>query len=264
MASRRAAEQLIVEGRVTVNGKVIRELGTKVDAARSDIRVDGRKVSFAVKKIYVMLNKPRRVLSAVSDDRGRQTVIDLLDGIDERIFPIGRLDYNTEGLLLLTNDGELTNGLLHPRFEINKTYRALIKGRVDEERLDRLRAGIMLEDGMTAPALVQTLAIEGDESVVEITIHEGRNRQVRRMFAAIGYNIKRLRRVSFAGLSMGDLKIGSYRRLNKGEVESLYRATGLEVPEWNSERSLKSGRRRGSSKTNRSKRRSSVGSSKRG
>ena len=167
VASRRAAETLIVEGHVSVDGKPVRELGTKVDAEHADIRVDGRKIKLNVKKIYIMLNKPRRVLSAVSDDRGRQTVIDLIDDVDERIYPIGRLDYNTEGLLLLTNDGELMNGLLHPSFEINKTYRALIKGRVDEERLDRLRVGIKLEDGMTAPALVQTLAVEGDESVVE-------------------------------------------------------------------------------------------------
>ncbi|MBQ9479833.1 MAG: rRNA pseudouridine synthase [Selenomonadaceae bacterium] len=226
VASRRAAEKLIAEGHVSVDGKTVRELGTKVDAARADIRVDGRKIKLDVEKVYVILNKPRRVLSAVSDDRGRQTVIDLIDDVDERIFPIGRLDYNTEGLLLLTNDGELTNGLLHPSHEIDKTYRAVIKGRVDEERLDRLRVGIKLEDGMTAPALVKTLMIEGDESVVEITIHEGRNRQVRRMFTAIGYNIKRLRRVSFAGLKLGDLKIGAHRRLNKSEVEALRRLIG--------------------------------------
>ena len=226
VASRRAAEKLIAEGHVSVDGKTVRELGTKVDAERADIRVDGRKIKLNVEKFYVMLNKPRRVLSAVSDDRGRQTVIDLIDDVDERIFPIGRLDYNTEGLLLLTNDGELTNGLLHPRFEIDKTYRAVIKGRVDEERLDRLRVGIKLEDGITAPALVQTLAIEDGETLIEITIHEGRNRQVRRMFSAIGYNIKRLRRVSFAGLKLGDLKVGAHRLLNKREVEALHRLIG--------------------------------------
>ena len=226
VASRRAAEQLIVEGHITVNGKIVRELGTKVDPASAVIRVDGKKISLNVEKIYIMLNKPRRTLSAVSDDRGRQTVIDLIDDVDKKIFPIGRLDYNTEGLLLLTNDGALTNGLLHPRFEINKTYRALIKGRVDETRLDRLRIGIKLEDGMTAPALVNVLSVEDDQSLVEITIHEGRNRQVRRMFSAIGYNIKRLRRVAFAGLTLDNLKLGSHRRLNKSEVEQLYRLIG--------------------------------------
>ena len=226
VASRRAAEQLIVEGHITVNGKIVRELGTKVDPASAVIRVDGKKISLNVEKIYIMLNKPRRTLSAVSDDRGRQTVIDLIDDVDKKIFPIGRLDYNTEGLLLLTNDGALTHGLLHPRFEINKTYRALIKGRVDETRLDRLRIGIKLEDGMTAPALVNVLSVEDDQSLVEITIHEGRNRQVRRMFSAIGYNIKRLRRVAFAGLTLDNLKLGSHRRLNKSEVEQLYRLIG--------------------------------------
>ena len=206
VASRRAAEVLIAEGHVTVDGKVVRELGTKVDAARADIRVDGRKIKRDVEKIYVMLNKPRRVLSAVSDDRGRQTVVDLIDDVTEKIFPIGRLDYNTEGLLLLTNDGELANSLLHPSREVNKTYRAVLKGRVEEERLDRLRIGLKLDDGMTAPALVNLIALDENESEVEITIHEGRNRQVRRMFSAIGYNIKKLRRVKFAGFIVGSIK----------------------------------------------------------
>ena len=221
VASRRAAEVLIAEGHVTVDGKVVRELGTKVDAARADIRVDGRKIKRDIEKIYVMLNKPRRVLSAVSDERGRQTVIDLIDDVTDKIFPIGRLDYNTEGLLLLTNDGELANSLLHPSREVNKTYRAVLKGRVEEERLDRLRIGIKLDDGMTAPALVNLIALDENESEVEITIHEGRNRQVRRMFSAIGYNIKKLRRIKFAGLTLDNLKIGEHRRLNKKEIDRL-------------------------------------------
>lgn len=225
VASRRAAEVLIAEGHVTVNGKVVKELGTKVDASSADIRVDGRKIKRDVEKIYVMLNKPRRVLSAVSDDRGRQTVVDLIDDVSEKIFPIGRLDYNTEGLLLLTNDGELANALMHPSFEVNKKYVAVIKGRVDEERLDRLRIGIKLDDGMTAPALVNVIALDDDSSTVEITIHEGRNRQVRRMFSAIGYNIKRLRRVSFAGLTLDNLKVGEHRRLNRRELDKLQRLT---------------------------------------
>ncbi len=225
VASRRAAEVLIAEGHVTVNGKVVKELGTKVDASSADIRVDGRKIKRDVEKIYVMLNKPRRVLSAASDDRGRQTVVDLIDDVSEKIFPIGRLDYNTEGLLLLTNDGELANALMHPSFEVNKKYVAVIKGRVDEERLDRLRIGIKLDDGMTAPALVNVIALDDDSSTVEITIHEGRNRQVRRMFSAIGYNIKRLRRVSFAGLTLDNLKVGEHRRLNRRELDKLQRLT---------------------------------------
>lgn len=223
VASRRAAEVLIAEGHVTVNGKVIKELGTKVDAARADIRVDGRKIKSDVEKIYIMLNKPRRVLSSVSDDRGRQTVVDLIDDVSEKIFPIGRLDYNTEGLLLLTNDGELANVLMHPSFEVRKKYVAVIKGRVEEERLDRLRVGIRLDDGMTAPALVNVTALDDNSSTVEITIHEGRNRQVRRMFSAIGYNIKKLRRVSYAGLTLENLKSGEHRRLNMREVDALRR-----------------------------------------
>ena len=223
VASRRAAEVLIAEGHVTVDGKVVKELGTKVDASSADIRVDGRKINLNVEKIYIILNKPRRVLSSVSDDRGRQTVVDLIDDVSEKIFPIGRLDYNTEGVLLLTNDGELANALMHPSSEIDKKYVAVIKGRVDEERLDRLRVGIKLDDGMTAPALINVTALDDDSSTVEITIHEGRNRQVRRMFSAIGYNIKRLRRVSFAGLTVEGLKLGEHRRLNRHELDKLQR-----------------------------------------
>ena len=223
VASRRASEQLIVEGHVSVNGKIIRELGKKFDAAKCDIRVDGKKIKTDIEKIYIMLNKPRGVLSAVSDDRDRKTVIDLIDDVDERIYPIGRLDYNTEGLLLLTNDGELMNGLLHPSHNVNKTYVAVLKGRVEQERLDRLRIGIELEDGMTAPAIVNLLELGEDQSIVEITIHEGRNRQVRRMFSAIGYLIKKLRRVKFGGLNLEGLKLGAHRRLKRAEVEKLYR-----------------------------------------
>lgn len=223
VASRRAAEQYILDGRVSIDGKIVRELGTKVDPERSEIKVDGRRINLNVEKIYLMLNKPKQVLSSVSDDRGRRTVIDLIEDVDEKIFPIGRLDYNTEGLLLLTNDGELANGLLHPKFEIDKTYLAVIKGRVDQERLDRLRIGVKLEDGMTAPALVNLLELGDDQSTVEITIHEGRNRQVRRMFEAIGYLIKKLRRIKFAGLTLEGLKLGAHRALTKREVESLRR-----------------------------------------
>lgn len=223
IASRRAAEQYILDGRVSIDGKIVRELGTKIDPERSEIKVDGRRINLKVEKIYLMLNKPKQVLSSVSDDRGRRTVIDLIEDVDEKIFPIGRLDYNTEGLLLLTNDGELANGLLHPKFEIDKTYLAVIKGRVDQERLDRLRIGVKLEDGMTAPALVNLLELGDDQSTVEITIHEGRNRQVRRMFEAIGYLIKKLRRIKFAGLTLEGLKLGAHRALTKREVESLRR-----------------------------------------
>ena len=165
-----------------------------------------------------MLNKPRGYVSTAHDERGRKTVLDLLgENFSERVYPVGRLDLNSEGLLILTNDGDLTNALIHPRFEIKKTYRATISGDVTEEKLDKLRAGIELDDGLTAPAEVYLLG----DNLVEITIHEGRNRQVRRMFAAIGCDVKRLRRIKFAGLTLDGLRVGKFRALTKEEITRL-------------------------------------------
>lgn len=213
ICSRRAAEEIISAGRVTVDGKVIRELGAKADINQK-IRVDGKLLTFNAEKIYLMLNKPRGYVSTVHDDRGRKTIIDLLGEFSERVYPVGRLDLNSEGLLLLTNDGELTNALIHPRFEVDKTYRAKISGDITEEKLDRLRAGIELDDGLTAPAEIYLLA----DNTVEVTIHEGRNRQVRRMFAAVGCDVKRLRRIRFAGLTLDGLKVGKFRSLTAEEI----------------------------------------------
>lgn len=217
ICSRREAENLILAGRVTVDGKIVRELGTKANV-KQKIRVDGKILKFGAGKIYLMLNKPRGYVSTVHDDRGRKTIIDLLgENFSERVYPIGRLDLNSEGLLLLTNDGELTNALIHPRNEVEKTYRVKISGDVTEEKLDLLRAGIELDDGLTAPAEIYLLG----ENFVEITIHEGRNRQVRRMFAAIGCDVKRLRRIRFAGLTLDGVKVGKFRELTAGEISRL-------------------------------------------
>ena len=218
ICSRRAAEDLISAGRVSVDGKIVRELGAKADPSRNKIRVDGKLLRFNAEKIYLLMNKPRGYVSTAHDDRGRKTVLDLLgENFSERIWPVGRLDLNSEGLLLLTNDGDLTNALIHPRYEVEKTYRAKILGDVTEEKLDKLRAGIELDDGLTAPATIFLL----EENLVEITIREGRNRQVRRMFAAIGCDVKRLRRVKFAGLTLENLKVGSFRELTADEVTAL-------------------------------------------
>lgn len=227
IASRRAAEQMILEGRVKVDGKIITELGRKFDITTDKISVDDESISCNMNKVYILLNKPKNVISTAKDDRGRRTVIDLITDVDERIYPVGRLDFDTEGLLLLTNDGELMNGLLHPKFQINKTYLAKITGVVTEDKLNKLREGIQLDDGMTAPAIVRLIGKSSTEAKIEITIHEGRNRQVRRMFSAIGCEIKKLKRIRFANLTIHNLEIGKYRKLSEVEIEKLYKMTGL-------------------------------------
>ena len=217
VCSRREAEKFIAAGRVSVDGKIVTELGAKADSSKNKIRVDGKLLTFCAEKIYLLLNKPRGYVSTVKDDRGRKTVLELLGNFSERVYPVGRLDLNSEGLLLLTNDGDLTNALIHPRYEISKTYRAKISGDVTEEKLDRLRAGVELDDGLTAPAEVYLL----EKNLVEVTIHEGRNRQVRRMFAAIGCDVKRLRRVKFAGLTLEGVGVGKFRALTAEEIARL-------------------------------------------
>jgi 23S rRNA pseudouridine2605 synthase len=221
IASRRKAEQLIVEGKVKVNGEVVTELGTKVSDS-DKIEVEGIPVE-REEKVYFLLYKPRGVISSVRDDKGRKTVIDFFPHVDKRIYPIGRLDYDTSGLLLLTNDGEFANLLMHPRYKIEKTYIAKLKGIPPRPALKQLEKGVELEDGMTAPAKVKFLS--GDRkkntAIVEITIHEGRNRQVRRMFEKIGYPVLKLRRERFAFLTLQGLNAGEFRELSPHEVKQL-------------------------------------------
>lgn len=227
LASRRAAEKIILDGRVQVDGKVIQELGRKFDPLQHKIIVDGRPLQAPEYHVYFLLNKPKGYLSTAKDDRGRRTVLDLIPESGARIYPVGRLDNNTEGLLLLTNDGALMNGLLHPKYEVQKTYVARIAGQPSEAVLDKLRQGIQLEDGWTAPAVVQLLQQGDGESQVSITIHEGRNRQVRRMFAAIHCDVKALKRIAFAGLDLSGVKRGQHRPLTAKEVTALYKLAGL-------------------------------------
>lgn len=215
VCSRREAEKIIAAGRVTVDGQIVTELGAKADIHQK-ICIDGKRLQLE-KKIYIVLNKPRAYVSTVSDERGRKTVLDLLGSLQERVYPVGRLDMDSEGLLILTNDGDLTNALIHPRYEVFKTYRAKVIGELTEEKLDRLRAGIELNDGLTAPAEVYLLG----DNLVEVTIHEGRNRQVRRMFAAIGCDVKRLKRIKFAGLTLEGLPVGKWRTLTTVEISRL-------------------------------------------
>ncbi|MBP8599339.1 MAG: rRNA pseudouridine synthase [Selenomonas sp.] len=227
LASRRAAEKIILDGRVQVDGQVIQELGRKFDPLQHKIIVDGRPLQAPEHHVYFLLNKPKGYLSTAKDDRGRRTVLDLIPESEARIYPVGRLDNNTEGLLLLTNDGALMNGLLHPKYEVQKTYVARITGQPSEAVLDKLRQGIQLEDGWTAPAVVQLLQQGDGESQVSITIHEGRNRQVRRMFAAIHCDVKALKRIAFAGLNLSGVKRGQHRPLTAKEVTALYKLAGL-------------------------------------
>ncbi len=221
VASRRKAEELITEGKVKVNGKVTTELGTKVTSS-DKIEVNGVKIE-RENKVYFLLYKPRGVISAVSDDKGRSVVTEFLPHIEERIYPVGRLDYDTSGLILLTNDGEFANLLMHPRYEIDKTYVARLKGIPQREKLRELERGVVLEDGKTAPAKVKF--ISGDrkqnKSIVEMTIHEGKNRQVRRMFEAIGFEVTKLKRERFAFLTLHGLNAGDSRELTPHEVKQL-------------------------------------------
>lgn len=224
VASRRDAEELIKAGKVKVNGKIVTELGSKIEPKRDRVTVDGKPLK-AEKNVYILLYKPKGVVTTLDDPRGRKTVAQLVAAIPERIYPVGRLDYNTEGLLIMTNDGDLTHALTHPSHEIAKTYLAKVQGFPPEEKLDKLRVGIKLEDGVTAPAKINIVAIDQEKELttLEIVIYEGKNRQIRRMCEAIGYPVKNLKRVKFAFLTLEGLRRGQYRQLLAGEVEDLKR-----------------------------------------
>jgi len=224
VASRREAEKIILAGRVKVNGKLITELGAKF-GPKAFITVDGKPIKNE-KKVYYLFYKPRGVVTTMVDPQKRRTVADFLRDLPERVFPVGRLDYNTEGLLLLTNDGGLAQKLMHPKNEINKSYRAVVVGIVPQEKLDFLRLGVKLEDGLTAPAVVDLVEYDHERnlSVFNITIHEGKNRQIRRMCDYIGYPVRQLRRYKIANLSLSGLKRGQYRPLYEEELTALFKA----------------------------------------
>lgn len=226
IASRRRAEELIGRGRVTVNGRVVRGMGCKADPGRDRIEVDGRPIRFEP-LTYILLHKPKGVVSTARDPQGRTTVLDLVPDAGVRLYPVGRLDYDSSGLLLLTNDGRLAHALMHPRHRVEKVYEVKILGRPSASALEHLRRGVMLADGMAAPALVRVLRHEGDATWLEVAIREGRNRQVRRMLAAVGHEVLELKRVREGDLLLGDLRPGCHRRLSPAEVERLYRSAGL-------------------------------------
>jgi pseudouridine synthase len=231
LASRRTAETLIQQGRVSVNGSIVTELGTKADPERDDIRVDGRRVRAAQRKRYILLNKPRGYVTTRSDPGKRQTVMDLLKGVKEYVYPVGRLDYDSEGLLLLTNDGELAARLTHPRHEVERLYEARVRGIPDAHAVQRIASGIVIQGRRTAPANVKIArrfdTESGPQAVLLIGIHEGRHRQVRDMCDAIGHPVMRLRRVRIGPIRDEMLKTGHYRELTTREVAALKRAAGL-------------------------------------
>jgi pseudouridine synthase len=226
IASRRAAEKLIEDGRVTVNGQTVTELGTRADPDRDDIRVDDRRVKGAQRHRYFLLNKPKGYVTTRSDPQQRPTVLDLLKGVREYVYPVGRLDFDSEGLLILTNDGDLAARLTHPRHEVERVYEARVLGVPDAHDLDRLRRGIVIEGRRTSPAQVELAErrAEGGTSVLRITIHEGRTRQVRKMGDAIGHPVRTLTRVRIGPIADRNLRLGSYRELTTDEVRRLQKA----------------------------------------
>jgi len=222
IASRRKCEKIIAEGRVSVNGEVVTEKGVKIDPESDEIIVDGKIIS-KEKKVYILLNKPEGYITTVSDPEGRTTVMDLLPDIKQRLYPVGRLDFNTSGLLILTNDGDLTYKLTHPKKEVDKTYEVEIKGLIDREEFNKFKEGIIIDGRKTAPAEIDNIRFYKAENKTkfEITIHEGRNRQVRRMCEIIGYPVRKLKRIGFSFLKIDNLNKGTYRYLTKHEVKKL-------------------------------------------
>lgn len=228
ITSRRKAEELIISGVVSVNGKVINELGFKVDPDSDEITINGKKIDLADDKLVVLFNKPQKVITSMEDPEGRKKVIDFID-VGIRVYPVGRLDYETEGLILLTNDGELANHLMHPRYELDKTYEVIVKGIPTEDELNILRQGIQLEEGMTSPADIKSIgSSRANKTKLMVTIHEGRNRQIRRMFKYIKYPVLYLRRIKYGFLTLDGVKIGEYRILSKKEVVRLKKLVKLE------------------------------------
>jgi 23S rRNA pseudouridine2605 synthase len=227
IGSRRHCEELIGAGRVEVDGEVVRRYGARVDPQRQIIRVDGKRIPASEDLVYIALNKPAGVLTTMSDDRGRATMSDLLGDVGERLFHVGRLDYDTEGLMLLTNDGELAHRLAHPRFGVPKTYMAEVSGSVSRDLGRQLQAGIELEDGVASADKFRIIDQLGTRALVEITLHEGRKHIVKRMLAAAGHPVTRLVRTHVGPVALGSLRPGAHRELSVREVGDLYAAVGL-------------------------------------
>jgi 23S rRNA pseudouridine2605 synthase len=230
ITSRRASETLILNGQVAVNGVVVTELGSKADPSKDTITVDGRPLKIGAQRLYILLNKPPGYITALKDGQGRPLVTDLLRDVPDRVYPVGRLDYNTEGLLLLTNDGEWANRLMHPRHEIEKEYHVRVRGKVIDQQLKRLAEGVELEDGRTAPAVVNLVKSGEQNDWISVAIHEGRNRQVRRMCEAVSLSVVRLKRIRYGTLMLGTLRAGKFRYLSDTEVRELFGEPAVAPP----------------------------------
>jgi pseudouridine synthase len=223
IASRRQAERMIIEKRVSVNGKIIETLGFKADPFKDHIKVDGRRVTAFEPKVMLLLNKPRDYLSTVKDPKGRPTIVDLLKKIKWRIYPVGRLDFDAEGLLLLTNDGDLAYLLSHPSFSIPKTYLVKVRGIPEGRKLERLIRGVRLEDGEAKAVSCSLIRQREKNSWVRVVVTEGRNHLVKRIFSAIGHPVLKLKRIEYGPIQLGDLPFGKFRYLTAGEMEKLKR-----------------------------------------
>lgn len=223
VASRRKAEELIISGRVTINGELITELSTTVDETKDIVEVDGVPINQEEKKVYILLNKPEGYITTVKDQFDRPSVLDILKDVEERVYPVGRLDYETSGLLILTNDGDLTYKLTHPKHEVEKTYLAMVNGIISPEEKRRFENGLQIEDYTTAKAKLKIVKADEEKnySVCKITIHEGRNRQVRKMCKAIGHPVRNLRRIQMGRINIRGLEVGEYRNLTDEEVAYL-------------------------------------------
>lgn len=219
-ASRRKSEEYIAEGRVRVNDEIVTELGYKVDEYKDRVYLDDKRLKISIDNVYVVLNKPMGIVSTASDEKDRTNVVDLID-INRRIYPVGRLDIDTTGIILLTDDGDVTNKLMHPSKEVPKTYIATVEGTPKKNELDMLRRGIKVGREKFAPAEVKILKSFDDDSIISVTIHEGKNHQVKLMFEKINHPVKKLRRISIGEIELGGLEIGNYRYLTKEEISYL-------------------------------------------
>ncbi|WP_040211813.1 pseudouridine synthase [Clostridium polynesiense] len=221
VASRRKSEELILQGRVYVNDMLIKDLGVKIDSDNDEVKVNNTIVKPEENKVYIMLNKPEGYITTLKDEKNRKKVVDLIR-IKERIFPVGRLDYNTSGLLILTNDGEIYNNIMHPSREIEKTYMARVKGIFTRKELQKFERGVDIGGYITAPAKIKVIKLFDNDSLVEIKIHEGKNRQIRRMCEKLNHKVLELQRISLGEIELGDLPKGSWRHLNKKELEYIF------------------------------------------
>ncbi len=221
VASRREVDKMIVEGRITVNGGVVRILGTKIDDEKDRVELDGKRVEKEGGMVYLMLNKPPGYLVTLKDPFKRPTIKELLPSLKERIYPVGRLDYDSEGLLLLTNNGELAHRLAHPRYRVPKNYVVEVKGVPGSSKISRLEKGITMDGKKTAPARIARLSGSLKKTLLRIEIYEGRKREVKRMFEAVGHRVLRLKRIGFGGIRLGKLQTGKWRFLTQKEVDSL-------------------------------------------